>query len=147
MNFDVKDNFVAGTATPSISSLSNQPQSQQDGQARINCEIRRGGFCNTHLSQSRKIVNKTKRWDRLKSGLYGHVYSSRISWHCAGDKMNPSQTSDYAKVMVQDGLKVGTLGTNSGGSRGLSGESLGTKRSREIRDEDSRMRDYGNPKT
>ena len=69
-----------------------------------------------HNIQARKVVKKSRKWVRLKSG---NMYTSKVL-HC------PGKNSDSARLMANNnGYNLGSRVVDSGG---LSGGKLGTKR-------------------
>ena len=49
---------------------------------KVECEIRRGGWCEPHSRQARKSWRIVKTWEKLKSGLFGSVTRRRVEYSC-----------------------------------------------------------------
>ena len=127
---DVKANT---TAVPSIEREFSDKVGRKAKleQAGAECMISRGGWCKTHDIQTRKVINKTRKWDKLKTGLFGFKYSSKTSWLCTWKPDYPYQKSDSEHpVATKGGKEVGVL-TMGCDARSLEGANTGTKRWRE----------------
>ena len=104
---------------------------EKEKQAGGECNILRGGWCKTHGVKSRKVVHKIKKWDKLRSGLYGYVYNSKVTWCCTWEKDELGKKSDSARMVALNGYKVGTRVADFPCGPGGINRMMGTKRWRE----------------
>ena len=63
---------------------------QRDDAIKLECDIKRGGWCNTHASQSRKIITVSRKWKLQKDGLYGNGSVRKTEYKCLA-KLGPSE--------------------------------------------------------
>ena len=72
-----------------LSDISRVQQSTREGMtpssndlSDVQCVYKRGGWCSSHGRQARRGLKVTRKWELLKTGLYGHRTKKKVTWTC-----------------------------------------------------------------
>ena len=76
------------------------------------CELKRGGWCNTHNLQARKSWKFVKTWTKKSSGLCGYTTKRRVQYTCEAEPKSGSGVKSEqpgTSVRLNKGGEVGRL--------------------------------------
>ena len=64
-------------------------------QSNSECHFKRGGLCEVHKIQGKRRFTISRKWEKLKSGTYGNVYSKKTIWSSECQKTLARKSAIY----------------------------------------------------